>query len=438
VSGKETRALKIRCTTWDQVEAFYTRKLRGRGELKRQLAIRVQFAAAPGSLVTLALCLPNEMVFAIDGTVAAIEPGDGKRSEIRLDLHGLSEETLGRLKHLVADARVGHSLSKPPAGSGKRDPAAAPPATPTDVLLDEHVDVPRLPTVEDVSQELRDVFFAVEAQHRHMRESAAHEVLDVAWDASVEEIRRGYFRLTKLYHPDRFAKYRSAAVSHLASELFVHINRAYDRMREAAAAAGNAIIAGPALLPHQGWVVGFEDVGDHGTPRPAAAPKPLPAAPTPSEILFATRPRATAKAPTPIPTPFSADALFDDVPAPEKPEEKSQVSELFATGALSERQRHRVAELGLRARELLHEQKPDSARELLADALHIDPRNRELRALYHVASGYCMMASDKAVDATTQFETALAHDPACAEARTALQGRRKPRKTGMFKRFFER
>jgi hypothetical protein len=76
------------------------------------------------------------------------------------------------------------------------------------------------------------------------------------------------------------------------------------------------------------------------------------------------------------------------------------------------------------------------ARERFAAALKIDPRNRPVRALYHVASGHELRARGQDAQATLQFETALAHDRECEEARRALQGTEE--KKGIFRRFFDR
>jgi hypothetical protein len=57
------RTLHVRCTTWEQVEIFYTRKLR-RGKL---LSMKVPFRTEIGTPVTLGLELPNQVVIAIDG-----------------------------------------------------------------------------------------------------------------------------------------------------------------------------------------------------------------------------------------------------------------------------------------------------------------------------------------------------------------------------------
>jgi Tfp pilus assembly protein PilF len=91
------------------------------------------------------------------------------------------------------------------------------------------------------------------------------------------------------------------------------------------------------------------------------------------------------------------------------------------------------------AREYLAGGKHDLARELLAKALRGSPRNRTLRALYHVAAGRRLMAHDDAVRAVAQLEAALAHDSDCAEAKASLaelQGDA-PKKGGLFKRLFK-
>jgi adhesin transport system membrane fusion protein len=50
----------------------------------------------------------------------------------------------------------------------------------------------------------------------------------------------------------------------------------------------------------------------------------------------------------------------------------------------------------------------------------IDQRNRAIRALYHVASGLSLRQKGEHAQAQLQFETALGHDPECADALRAL------------------
>jgi tetratricopeptide (TPR) repeat protein len=465
-----SRTLKIRCATWDQVEGFYSNKIKP----DRTLVIRVPFNPKRGDGITLALALPNELVMAIDGTVEAAKPApDNKRAQVKLKLHGLTDDVIGRLEALVADSRGGQAIADPfdVPTLGTRPPlerhnTEPPPAEPMDAPVDEVVEQPGLPTVSDVASEQRDVFLALEETHRTLREAAAHDVLGVSWDASVDDIRRGYFELTKQYHPDTFAKYRSEAVLHLAEEVFIHVNKAYDRMRDAAAERGQAIIAGPALLAHNGWVAGFEDVEDTSARRARARdtlePDPLAAGTErasqdffdpglqgleplevtdsgPVTVSFGPGEEPRAKRNT------LSDDLFSDIDPPsDRMEasavtESSQASSLFATRTVDKSEREMVRQMEAESRELIKEGAFEQAIERLAAALHIDARNRPLRALYHVANGHSLEDKGREVDAMTQYETALRHDPDCQEARAALEARDKGRKKkgGLFKRLFK-
>jgi len=77
--------------------------------------------------------------------------------------------------------------------------------------------------------------------------------------------------------------------------------------------------------------------------------------------------------------------------------------------------------------------------EAFAGFLRRDPRNRQVRALYHVASGLDLRAKGEGVKARLQFETALAHDKDCDEARRALLPEPRDRdKSGLFRRLFDK
>jgi hypothetical protein len=534
-SPTKSRSVKVKCATWDQVEAFYTQKLKD----GRTLTIRVPFSTDKGATVTLALGLPNDLVLAIDGAVRAVAPaGDGKRNAVKLELIGLTDEVGERLRALVADGRAGSPLGQPVRAMRERTVTEPPPPAPMDAPVDERVAPALAPSVDDVEGAEREVFLALEARHRRFREQAAHEVLGVAWDAEVASIRRSYFTLTKQFHPDVYARYRSAAVLQLAQEVFIHINKAYDRMRDAAVAAGRALVAGPALLPHSGWVAGLDDVEEpepmDRTVRPegvvtttsfvsvptrpqtenvgrrqvmpaeAAAPAPSrasavappivasPAAltfdlddeeglpPLPAELTPAPGPPAATDRPSsryavtpaperapmspapspplrtvpapapldPVPLdadPLTADSLFGDLEDDTRgaePAARTDGSGLFRV-PMNKGDAQRVEFMRTEAEELMREGAFEQARDRLAMALHIDARNRSLRALYHVANGYAMMETGLRADAATQFETALKHDPDCEAARTALNDLRggegrKRRKSGIFRKLFEK
>ena len=54
----------------------------------------------------------------------------------------------------------------------------------------------------------------------------AFKVLEVSEEASREEIRRAYLRLSKNYHPDNFTRQNEKA--QMANKLMTKINRAYE------------------------------------------------------------------------------------------------------------------------------------------------------------------------------------------------------------------
>jgi curved DNA-binding protein CbpA len=131
----------------------------------------------------------------------------------------------------------------------------------------------------------------------------AHEVLGVPFDGDMRAIRAGYFALARQHHPDAYGRYLSPALRRLASELFIHVNRAYDRMREAALRASGVSVPGPAARDGGGWVIDASEV--MAAPQevyiavnaPVAAPAAAPAAATAAAA-------AAGTAPLPVPPPL--------------------------------------------------------------------------------------------------------------------------------------
>jgi hypothetical protein len=415
--AKRARMLKVRCPTWDHVEEFYGRKVRRDGTL----SMRVPFTANAGEALTIALELPSGLVLDVAGSVLYAEPApDGKKTAVRLQLSGMTEQLRARLEALVADSRASAFDS-----DGKTQDGVLPAPQPSDVPVDELVPPPPELAAERVEADERPAFVALEQVLHRLREAAAHEVLGVDWQADVPSIRKAYFELTKHYHPDVFARYRGKAIGELAQELFILINKAYDRMRDAAVAAGSAIVAGPSLLPHRGWLADIED--DVGEQPTTPVPGPLPQPP----VLPPVTPRAgTAPPVVSFSKGVSADSLFGDLD--------------LAAQAAAAASPEPVAELGEAllddCRAMLRDGEARAAAERLAAALRDDPRNRKLRALYHVANGRVLLEHGDALQATAQLQAALAHDRDCAEARQALEAIQQGgarHKDGLFKRWFK-
>ncbi len=350
------RTLHVKCTTWEQVDVFCTRKLR-KGKL---LSMRVPFQTEIGAPVTLGLELPNQVVIAIDGTVMRASPieAEGKPSGktwIELELTGFTDD-------------VRHRITAMAAGEAEPDEEiqiiVAPPAQRTS---------PRIAT-EEMRTDERELFQQLSGELRRLRQAAVHEVLGVSREAEPEEIRASWKKLIRRHHPDLVARRNAPALSHLAEELTILANRAYDRLRQALVAEGRRAVIGSTLSAPPGWLVGFEDMSSSG----GSAPKP-----TPPTRMPTAPPIVAAK-------PLAGTA---------------QGGEAFEQ----------------RARVMLGQGDSGTAREVLAAALVVYPRSKPLRSLYYVATALAALQDGELMLAQSQLETALAHHESCIEAAQLLE-----------------
>jgi hypothetical protein len=356
------RTLHVRCASWDQVETFTTRKLR-HGKL---LSMKVPFVAKLAMPLTLGLELPNGVIVAIDGVVHRVSPvesggvAEPNRSWIEIELVGFTAEVKARLTAAAAH---------------EDEPTTDPQIQPAAPL--------RRPTITPLPEEMpadeRTLFQQLSAELRRLRQAAVHEVLGVAPGASPDQVRSGWKELIRRHHPDLMARRHAPALTHLAEELTILANRAYDRMRARLVADGRGVIAGPAVAQPPGWLLGFDDIssGSDGKPLPGGARHERP--------------------PTPVPL---------------------AASPASATGQGSDAYEQR-------ARAMLGAGDAHAAREVLAAALVVYPRSKPVRSLYYVATALAALQDGEIMLATSQLETALAHHDQCVEATKLLDHIRK-------------
>ena len=455
-----THRLKIRCPTWDHLENFYERKVKA-GNL---LLARVPFSPAIGDKLVIALSLPDGIVIELDAEVlGAKQAPDGRRSAIRMHLYGLDDATRERFVRAVARGRRGTERIPPFREAPvtiPRTQTGVPVPLPSDVPVDEEVVRAILPPIEDVPERVRDKYRDLDLMLRDLREKSAHDVLGVSWDADVAHVRKAYFLLVKRIHPDVLARHDSPDILLLASEIFIYVNQAYDRLRDSAVSAGKAIAAGPALLPHSGWSANFDEIGtvrprqplrSDDLSQPTAVPSTLspvavqaPSARDSIVIQFASGSKASVHAKPRI---AKGKASSSGKPA-------LRNSELFADA--------RETQAGMEPIEApvpaaLEEEESDvdlekiraegqaamaaedyaKARLLFAQVLEVAPRDRECRALYHVAFAHTLSAEQKPIEALTQLEVALKHNSECGEALDAkLKFEKKGGKKSRLRKWF--
>jgi hypothetical protein len=355
------RTLHVRCGTWEQVEQFTQRKLR-KGRL---LSMKVPFAANVGTPVTLGLELPSEMVIAIDGVVQKASPveidgkPDGHRTWIEIELTGFTDDVRVRLEMLAKKRDEAETVAQP----------AAPPRRPSTSQMGEELPEDERALFQHLSNELR-----------RLRQAAVHDVLGVAANAGPSEVRLKWKEMIQKNHPDLVARRGAPAITHLAEELTILANRAYDRMRANLVAQGRGAVAGPGIAQPPGWLVGFEDLqSGEGPPAPNRGPNRFPRAGTP---------------------PSSPERDLTPAPRPPTPTPATGGSDAYEA----------------RARTMLAQNDANTAREVLAAALVVYPRSKPLRSLYYVATALAALADGEVMLATSQLETALAHHAECTEA----------------------
>lgn len=401
------RVLRVRCATWEQVEAFYRRKLRKNG----RLSMKVPFECELGTPVTLGLELPNQIVIAIDGTVASVGASAGGRTSIDVTLFGLSPELLARLKALVGDAR----------GATAAD----------DASMDDE----------------RRLLVSRQADLRRKRLLAAHEIVGVPRDPSAAELRAAWIALAAREHPDAVARYASPTLSSVAEETMILAARAYDRMRSVLVADHRGTSVGPSIRPPASWTAAddpmatgffaeavtppvddavelFDTSAVHRLPAAdelaAAAAAAAPALPALDDLL---PPPVVATVPSPAhasgavrwSTPSDLFADLDLGPQGTGGEAPIAFEDSLAQGRAGPGDRF-VRQI--RAR--LASGDAGGAREMAEAALHLYGADRRLRGLVHVAEAMTACTRMDKTGAIAALEAALQHDPGSVEAATAL------------------
>ena len=431
--------LRVRCASWDALESFYLQRVRP-GAL---LGARVPFVPQSGDQVTVALELPDGIVFAIDGVVRELGETVQGRTPIMLRLIGFDSKTQERLEEMVwqgrrseADQRAKSESEPPPEGGRRRrgTHSRPPPPTPHDAPLDIAIPSHLPPSGDHLTGDAAKLLAELRSELVRLNELGARDVVGVGKDAKATDVRTAYFALVRRFHPDVVSRYRSPALSHAASELSIFVNRAYDRVRSAVRAAGGKAVAGPAIRAELGWLI---DIGDiEMANRAPAAREPA------RSFRVRLAPPAVAKpavkiAPRAPTVPLSADSLFDDVSvAGVNPGGASLASKSLDESSAPQ---NNLSEVVAEAASAAERGELETAAQLYADALGLDPRDRKLRARYHATRGKQLLDEGDRVRATTQLELALTHDPDSRDAKTALAGlrqvgERKRRFSNWFKR----
>jgi len=359
-----------------------------------------------------------------------------------------------QLKRLVSHGR---GIGPGPASVQARAVGTKPPKS----RLPETLPPSAAPRVEDVAEEERAAFATLETMKKRLLALPAHAVLDVPPDADGETARAGFLARAGKLHPDLFRRYRSPALRSLAGEIFLLVGRAYSRMRGAPSEAFlvaaepaaespmpttppismDSVTAAPVEAMRAGASSPYSEISVTGDERDGDGDGG--SGGYDDELTFTTTTRNKA---------LTAEELFDDpdavaeVSPPTIPPRSSAapseevapvtpVPEVTPVTPPPQLEAPPSVDIG---RAALGEGRYRDACEAFAAILRAEPRNRQVRALYHVASGMELRQKGDGVKARLMFETALAHDRECVEAQQALTPEPDKKTGGIFKRLFDR
>ncbi|MBK9071066.1 MAG: hypothetical protein IPL79_08710 [Myxococcales bacterium] len=399
------RLLRIRCTSWDQVAAFYTRKLRK----QRFLSLRVPFAAEPDVPVTVGLELPTGVVVALDGVVRAVTlHADNPHPMVELELTGDIAAQVERLQEMVAaaakstatdasqaaldqidqinqidrvepeteQARESESEPKPEA-----DPAVAPRAETSGVVVvpDAHiVDHGDASAAIAISRRLS--VRSLDHRLAALRDMSVAQVLGIASDATYEQAVAARLRLRREFGVV-YNRPAQAAFRQVNEEILILVERAFTQFVLGLGDAAAHRLRNYRVLVEQGSYF-------------------LGAGPDRSDVEIPSTPS------------LDVDALFGDM---------SQVMGDDASREVAiSGQRNPTNEALSKSRRLLATGEAETARTLLTAALREDPKSRALRALFHVAGAVLALQAGNGAQAISQLETATLYDESCREAKSLL------------------
>lgn|GEM_PF-3293718 len=403
------RLLRVRCTRWDQVESFLRKKLRADG----RLSMKVPFDAEVGAPVTLSLELPNQIVIALDGVVAASDAHERADATV-VQLTG-ARYAIDRLAAMVDDARAG--------GEGG---------------------------------DLAATLSVREAELRRLRQQAAHEVLGVSRTPTLAELRRAWRVRARREHPDAVARYGSAALRLTAEEAMIHVTRAYQRLRDTVCADHRAVIAGTSVRtvgsialevaaspsvdvyaitsPVELVPTAPDRAGSVGLELPSLGP-PVPSPPVEPPQVRDSDAAALDGFERPISGPLTLDLDLPPMPPERRARPSSQprpalplpptaMTRAPTPATIEQSLRQARSGPGDRFVRAVHDRLAladhAGAAQIAAAAYHVYPRDPRLRALVEVAAAQAACAHGDRATAEAALEAAMSFDPDAAEPGRAL------------------
>ncbi len=251
--------IKLRCSTWGQVQALHERDLK-----RNALFLRTPTPVPLGREIRVDIVMPSGTVVSVEGRVAHHVTGGDRGAGLELVLTKLPPSALWLIESALARA------TPSPAGAAEQ-------------------------VVEDreAAAAEEELLSALDAELRAYRGMTSSQILQIPKDSGEPVARASFGALSKRYHPDRFARYESERLRALAAEIFVVLHEAYQQIADEHARP--PVRRG---TPAQGVPIPPPALSSPApAPTPPAPPQPptppAPRRPTPAQgvaVSFAPRP----------------------------------------------------------------------------------------------------------------------------------------------------
>ena len=409
-------SIKLRCASWQQLATIY----------QRDLSLGTMFlrAATPppvGTALRIDLALPSATVIALDGVVERHVQDPQRGNGVELALSPIPPSSVWLIESALASEH--RRVAAPARGTPS---AGAHPITPQVPQVPQIPQIPAISENAEVAVAEQELVQALASEAESLRKLDPFLVLGVGYEASDADVRAAFGKLTKRYHPDRFARYESAELREIAAEIFILIRDAYRRTGDAMSRA-QMLQALDRSAPAPRAAPGPPRTSQRSPVAPAtgvpAVTVPAPAAirPTAAHAPHAAHAPAGMTAPAPATVRLPADARPFARPGSEPP------APVVSTGSGDRRTAasHSMAAIvdpsGLAALEDLIDQgrldEALSGYRLLGKRY---PHDRNVRAGVELCEGLLALAARDRPGAAQRFESALEVDPSNERAARAL------------------
>jgi tetratricopeptide (TPR) repeat protein len=377
-------SIKLRCASWAQLASIYKRDL-------SRSAIFLRSASPPpiGTPVRIDLTLPSDSMVVLSGVIQRhVRDGDpdpavaGRGAGIDVHLNAIPQSAMW----LIETALASSAAQKEATQKQQQQRAAVTPAPqltrPPTHDSGAHREA-ALSEGSDLAAAETELIVALTSELDSLKRLNPFQVLGLGYEASDADVRAAFGELTKRYHPDRYARFQSTDLRHLAAEIFILIRDAYRRLGDETSRA--------------------QVVSQLGR-RAAIAIPPL--------STVAERPGPAPQHRPPVPMQSTGPTLGGRNPVVRVPEPPAPMPPVGAAPTAG-------GDLAM-AESMLDSGKYDEAMAFFRIIVRKNPNDRQAKAGIELAEGLRALSARDRLEAAQRFEAVLELDPANERAAREL------------------